>query len=245
MSIWSKIIGGTAGFALGGPIGAILGVLVGGSIEKNAKRLINTTKIPHQQKKNIFALSIIILSAKIAKADGQVTKDEIYAFKEKFNIPKQEMTEVGRIFNEAKKSKDGYKQIANQVGSLFSGNKILLEELLNNLFYIAESDGDTSSHEIEILKSISNSFCLSENDFQRIFHSRSNNHNFDPYKVLGVNRVDNDLIIRKKWIQLNKEHHPDNLIAKGMPQEFIDQANNELSAINLAYDKIKNQRDIN
>ena len=245
MSIWGKIIGGTAGFALGGPIGAILGVIVGGSVDRTTKRFRNKTEIPLQHKQNIFALSIIILSAKIAKADGQVTKDEIYAFKEKFKIPKQEMSKVGRIFNEAKKSKGGYEQIANQVGSLFSDNKVLLEELLNNLFYIAESDGDTSSHDIAVLKSISNSFGLSDNDFQRIFHSRLNIRDSDPYKVLGVNRKDNDSVIRKKWIKLNKEHHPDNLIAKGMPQEFIDQANNELSSINLAYDKIKNQREIN
>ena len=245
MSIWGKIIGGTAGFALGGPIGAILGVMVGGSFDRTAKRFSNTKKIPNQQKQSIFALSIIILSAKIAKADGIVTNDEIYAFKEKFKIPEKEMPEVGKIFNEAKKSKDGYEQIANQVGLLFSDNKVLLEELLNSLFYIAESDGNTSIQEIEVLKSISKSSGLSENDFQRIFHSRLNNKDSDPYKVLSVNRYDDDEIIRKKWIQLNKEHHPDNLIAKGLPKEFIDQANDELSSINLAYEKIKNFRKIN
>jgi len=244
MSIWGKIIGGTAGFALGGPIGAILGVMVGGSFDKSSKRFTNKNNIPHQHKQNIFALSIIILSAKIAKADGQVTKDEIYAFKEKFKIPENEMSEVGKIFNEAKKNKDGYEQIASQIGMLFSDNKVLLEELLNNLFYIAESDGVTSSDEIEILQSISNNFGLSKNNFQRIFHSRLKNKDSDPYKVLGVNRDDDETIIRKKWIQLNKEHHPDNLIAKGLPKEFIDQANEELSSINLAYDKIKEQRGI-
>ena len=245
MSIWGKIIGGTAGFALGGPIGAILGMMVGGSFDKSAKRFSNTSQISFQQKQNIFALSIIILSAKIAKADGHVTKDEIFAFKDKFKIPKDEMSEVGKIFNEAKKSSAGYDKIAKQVGSLFADNKILLEELLNNLFYIAESDGDTSVKEIEILKSISSCFGLTENDFQRIFHSRLNNKDLDPYKILGVNRDDNDIKIRKKWIDLNKEHHPDNLISKGLPQEFIDQSNNELSKINFAYDKIKHQRGIN
>ena len=60
---------------------------------------------------------------------------------------------------------------------------------------------------------------------------------------MSVNRDDDDLTIRKRWIQLNKEHHPDNLIAKGLPKEFIDQANDELSSINLAYDKIKEQRE--
>ena len=64
----------------------------------------------------------------------------------------------------------------------------------------------------------------------------------DPYRILGVNRDDSDQEIRKKWIQLNKEHHPDNLIARGMPKEFIEQSNKELAAINLAYDKIKEIR---
>ncbi len=245
MSIWGRIIGGTAGFALGGPIGAILGMMVGGSIARSVKNISHKTKISHQQKQNIFALSIIILSAKIAKADGQVTKDEIHAFKEKFRIPNEEMSQVGKIFDEAKKNSDGYEQIANQIGLLFADNKILLEELLNNLFYIAEADGNVSTNEINILKSISTSFHLSENDFQRIFHSRLQNKKSDPFKVLGVNRNDDNDIIRKKWIQLNKDHHPDNLIAKGMPQEFINQSNDELASINLAYDKIKAQRGIN
>ena len=245
MSIWGKIIGGTAGFALGGPIGAILGVMAGNMYDKKKKSKLNFNEIPNQQKQNFFALSIIILSAKLAKSDGVVTKDEIEAFKEKFKIPNSDLANVSKIFNESKKSTYGYKQIADQVGQLFADNKILLEELLNNLFYIAEADGNISINEIEFLKSVGNSFNLTENEFQRIFHSRLKNKESDPYKVLGVNRDDNDDIIRKKWILLNKEHHPDNLIARGMPQEFIEQANKELSSINIAYDKIKKYRGIN
>ena len=103
MSIWGKIIGGTAGFALGGPIGAILGVMAGNLYDKSKKRNFNFNQITNQQKQNIFALSIIILSAKIAKSDGVVTKDEIIAFKEKFKIPPNEINQVSKIFNEAKK----------------------------------------------------------------------------------------------------------------------------------------------
>ena len=244
MSIWGKIIGGTAGFALGGPLGAIIGVMAGNVYDRSKKTSFKLNTIPNEQKQNIFALSVIILSAKIAKSDGKVTKDEIEAFKEKFKIPKTELEQVSKIFNEAKKSTYGYKKIADQVGILFADNKILLEELLNNLFYIAEADGNVSVNEIELLKSISHSFNLNDDDFQRIFHTRLKDKNSDPYKVLGVNRDDNDDIIRKKWILLSKEHHPDNLVAKGMPQEFIDQANKELSSINLAYDKIKKYRGI-
>ena len=245
MSIWGKIIGGTTGFALGGPLGAIIGMMIGGSFDRSARKFSSSNQISQQQKQNVFALCIIVLSAKIAKADGQVTKEEIYTFKEKFNIQSEEMSEVSKIFNEAKKSSFGFKNIANQVGNLFSDNKVLLEQLLNNLFYIAEADGLTSINELEVLRSISQSFHFNETDFQRIFHSRLNNKESDPYKILGVTREDSDNNIRKKWIELSKEHHPDYLIAKGMPKEFIKEANKELSSINLAYDKIKELRDFN
>ena len=245
MSIWGKIIGGTTGFALGGPLGAIIGMMIGGSFDRSARKFSSSNQISQQQKQNVFALCIIVLSAKIAEADGQVTKEEIYTFKEKFNIQAEEMSEVSKIFNEAKKSSFGFKNIADQVGNLFSDNKVLLEQLLNNLFYIAEADGLTSTNELDVLKSISQSFHFNETDFQRIFHSRLNNKESDPYKILGVTREDSDNYIRKKWIELSKEHHPDYLIAKGMPKEFIKEANKELSSINLAYDKIKKLRDFN
>ena len=246
MSIWGRLIGGAAGFALGGPIGAILGVMAGGAFDRRSKSKssFNFNRIDNNQKQQIFTISFIILSAKLAKSDGQVTDDEIRAFKEKFKVPKSELNKVAKIFNEAKKDSYGYKEIANQVGNLFSDNKILLEELLNNLFFIAASDGNISVNEVDLLKSISKSFKFSEKDFQRIFQSNLNNKDSDPYKVLGVNRSSTDAEIRKKWIKLNKEHHPDNLIAKGMPKEFIKQSNKELAAINIAYDKIKEVRGI-
>ena len=245
MSIWGKIIGGTAGFALGGPIGAILGVMAGNVYDKSQRKSFTFHQIPNQQKQNIFALSVIILAAKIAKSDGVVTKDEIYAFKEKFKISLKDMEQVGKIFNEAKKTPYGYEKIAQQVGQLFLDNKIVLEELLNNLFYIAEADGNISEDEFNFLKSVSSYFNIDEISFQRIYQTRLNNKESDPYKVLSANRNDSNEIIRKKWIKLNKEHHPDYLLSKGLPHEFIQQANKELSSINLAYDKIKQQRGIN
>jgi len=242
MSIWGRLLGGAAGFALGGPIGAILGVMAGSAFDKKNKSSFNYSKISQEQKQQVFTISFIILSAKLAKSDGQVTDDEIQAFKEKFNVPKSELNKVGKIFNEAKKDVYGYKQIADQVGLLFADNQILLEELLNNLFYIAASDGQISLKEIDLLKSISQSFSFDENTFQRIFQMNLKDNTSDPYRILGVSRDDSDQEIRKKWIQLNKEHHPDNLIARGMPKEFIEQSNKELAAINIAYDKIKEIR---
>ena len=243
MSIWGRLLGGAAGFALGGPIGAILGVMAGSAFDRKKQRSFNFSNISQEQKQQIFTISFIVLSAKLAKSDGQVTNDEIQAFKEKFNVPKSELSKVGKIFNEAKKDVYGYKQIADQVGLVFANNKILLEEMLNNLFFIAASDGQISLKEVELLRSISQSFLVNENTFQRIFQMNLKYNTSDPYRILDVKREDSDQEIRKKWIQLNKEHHPDNLIAKGMPKEFIEQSNKELAAINLAYDKIKEIRE--
>ena len=243
MSIWGRLLGGAAGFALGGPIGAILGVMAGSAFDRKKQSSFNFSNISQEQKQQIFTISFIVLSAKLAKSDGQVTNDEIQAFKEKFNVPKSELSKVGKIFNEAKKDVYGYKQIADQVGLVFANNKILLEEMLNNLFFIAASDGQISLKEVELLRSISQSFLIDENTFQRIFQMNLKGNTSDPYRILDVKRENSDQEIRKKWIELNKEHHPDNLIAKGMPKEFIEQSNKELAAINLAYDKIKKIRE--
>tara|TARA_B100001173_G_C15979175_1_gene543687 strand:- start:128 stop:865 length:738 start_codon:yes stop_codon:yes gene_type:complete len=242
MSIWGKLLGGAAGFALGGPLGAILGVMAGSAYDRKKQKSFNYSKISQEQKQQIFTISFIVLAAKLAKSDGLVTDDEILAFKQKFSVPKSELSKVGKIFNEAKKDVYGYKQIADQVGLVFSNNKILLEEMLNNLFFIAASDGQISVNEVDLLKSISQSFSFDEKTFQRIFQMNLKDNSSDPYKILGVSRNDSDNEIRKKWIELNKEHHPDNLIARGMPKEFIDQSNKELASINLSYDKIKEIR---
>ena len=242
MSIWGKIIGGTAGFALGGPLGAILGVMAGNIYDKSKKTSFKFQSIPNQQKQNIFALSVIILAAKLAKADGVVTKDEIEVFKEKFRISKNDMQQVGKIFNEAKRTSYGFENIAKQVGDLFQDNHVILEELLNNLFYIAEADGNISKEELFFLKTVSSIFRFDKNTFDRIYQTRLNDKDSDPYKVLGVNRNDSDEIIRKSWINLTKDHHPDNLVAKGMPTEFVKQATKEMSSINVAYDKIQKLR---
>ena len=244
MSIWGKIIGGTAGFAIGGPFGAILGVIAGNIFDKSKKSSFSYQQSSNQQKQNIFALSIIILGAKLAKVDGVVSRDEVEVFKEKFVISPNDMEQVGKIFNEAKKTSYGFENIAYQVGELFQKNRIVLEELLNNLFYIAEADGKISDKELIFLKTISSIFKFNENTFDRIYQSRLNDKESDPYKVLGVKRTDNDETIRNKWLKLTKEHPPDNLIAKGMPNEFIEQSTNEMSSINAAYDKIQKIRDM-
>ncbi len=243
MSIWGKIIGGTAGFALGGPIGAILGAMAGHSFDKRSSNQKNSYfNIPNNQKQNIYALSVIILSAKLAKSDGVVTKDEVFAFKEKFNISKDEMETVGKIFNEAKKSVYGFEPCAKQVYSIFKNNHVILEELLSNLFYIAEADGHISDPELKYLMTVSNIFNFDQKTFDRIHSLTKQSKDNDPYKILGIDRNASDEDVRNAWLKLSKNHHPDYLISQGMPKEFIEQANIEMSSINAAYDRIQKMR---
>ena len=87
MSVWGKVIGGAAGFVLGGPLGAMMGVMAGSVYDKKRKTIPTHPWISNQQKQyqevssqekqHIFALSVITLTAKLAKADGVVTQDEI------------------------------------------------------------------------------------------------------------------------------------------------------------------------
>ena len=99
MSIWGSLIGGMIGFSLGGPFGMLLGSLLGGKISRARAGARFSNPAQNQQ---IFALSLIILSAKLSKADGQVSKEELIAVKDKLKIPDNELDQVGKIFNKAK-----------------------------------------------------------------------------------------------------------------------------------------------
>ncbi len=243
MSIWGKLLAGTFGFALGGPIGALLGVIAGHSVDKIRKQTSNFDgKI--QSPQEVITIGIIILAAKLAKADGQVTTDEVSAFKEKFKIPPDFQNDVGKIFNEAKKNSEDYHQYAQQLGMIFKGQPQVLEQIINLLFFIAEADGEISDPEINFINGCSNYFGLNKTQYESI-QSMWLDKQTNPYKILGIEKEASNEDIRKKWINLNKELHPDQLRAQGVPQELIIKSEDRLSEINQAYDKIKSLRKIN
>ena len=132
MSIWGTLIGGMLGFTIGGPIGALLGSFLGSKFSGGKVKSINFSNENSQQ---IFALALIILSAKISKADGVVTKDELLAVKEKLNIPDSEIDNVSKVFNVAKQDDLGFEPYAQQISQIYSKNKTALVEVLNILLY--------------------------------------------------------------------------------------------------------------
>lgn len=236
MSIWGSLLGGVIGFSLGGPFGALLGSFLGGKISRISSSSSFTSQQNSQQ---IFALSLIILSAKLSKADGRVSKEELIAVKDKLQIPDSEIDQVAKIFNKAKDESTGYEPYAKQISEIFKGNQNVLEEVINILFYIAEADGHVSNEEESMIANIAFIFGLSQNQYESIKETRKSSDKLNPYIVLESQPTDDLKSIRKKYIKLSKEHHPDLLISKGVPIEVINESKNKMRAINAAWDQIQ------
>ena len=236
MSIWGSLIGGAIGFSFGGPLGMLLGSFIGGRISKARSTLRQSSS---QQQQQIFAISLIVLSAKLSKADGQVSKEEIAAIKDKLKIPKSEIAHVGKIFNKAKEESAGYEEYAKQIAQIFGNNINVLEEVINILFYVAEADGVVSKSEEIMIEDIAKIFGLSHTQYSGIKESRKSSDKLNPYLVLESSPNDNLQTIRKRYLKLSKEHHPDLLMSKGVPEEMIAESKNKMRAINAAWDQIQ------
>ena len=239
MSIWGSLIGGFVGFSFAGPIGALIGSMLGGRISSARRSGFQRNLASPQQ---VFVIALIILTAKLAKADGHVSKEELIAVKDKLKIPEHEIDQVGKIFNKAKEDSLGYEPYAQQIAQIYRNNPVVLDEIINTLFYIAEADGSISDSELAMMRNIAKIFGLNESQFEGIKESRKSSDKLNPYIVLGCSPNDNFAIIRKKYLQLSKEHHPDILMNKGVPQEVIEESKKKMRAINSAFDQIEKMK---
>ena len=243
MTIWGSLIGGIIGFSFGGPFGALLGSFIGGKISSPNKLFKNN--YDQNEYQQIFAIALIVLSAKLSKADGLVSKEELTAVKEKLKIPDSEIDQVSKIFNKAKEDTLGYEPYAKQISEIFNRNINVLEEVINILFYIAESDGKVSESEYKMIENIAKIFGLTYEQFESIKESRKSSDKLNPYIVLESNPDDDLSTIRKRYLNLSKQHHPDLLLSKGVPQEVIEESKNKMRAVNNAWDQVQKLKNKN
>ena len=239
MSIWGSLIGGFVGFSFAGPIGALIGSMIGGRISSARRSGFQRGFAPPQQ---VFAIALIILTAKLAKADGQVSKEELIAIKNKLKIPEHEIDQVGKIFNKAKEDSLGYEPYAQQIAQIYKNNPAVLDEVIKILFYIAEADGKVSDSEIAMIRNIARIFGINQSQFEGIRESRKGSDKLNPYVVLGCDPNDDFASIRKKYLNLSKAHHPDVLVSKGVPKEVIEESKKKMRAINSAFDQIQKMK---
>src|SRR6201995_3839236 len=231
MSVWGKVSGAAAGLLVGGPLGALVGAVAGHFL------------IDYQGDPGVtFTIAVIALAGKMAKADGVVSDAELAAFQRTFRVPPQEEANVRRIFNLARQDVAGFEVYAGQIARLFVGNPAVLEDILDGLFEIAKADGVLHPGESAFLEKVAEIFGFAPNEFRRIRASHFAPELTDPYVILGISYVASEDEIKHAYRRLVKENHPDSLIARGVPAEFIQLANDKLAAINAAYEKIQQER---
>ena len=232
MSIWERLAS-----AVAQSVGPSIGTLFGGGteVEREPQDRSADNEVP-------FTVGVIALSAKMAKADGVITRDEVKAFKEAFRVSDGEMKHVARVFNLAKEDVTGYEDFAEDLVSVFKGNRKLLEDVLEGLFHIAKADQTLHPQEERFLRNVATRFGLTDTEFNHIKARYVVATERNPYDVLGVNpSVSNDEL-KSHYRGLIADNNPDKLLARGVPKEFVTIANKRVAAIDAAYDAILKQR---
>lgn len=189
-----------------------------------------------------FAIAVIALGAKMAKADGQVTRNEVTAFREVFTIPRAEEKNAARVFNLARTDVAGFEQYAQKIAGLFGERDPALCDLLEGLFYIAMADGTYHPAEDDFLSRVAEIFGVDERTFRSLRARFVPNAQPDPYAVLGVNPDAPMDEVRRAWREQVRASHPDQLIARGVPEEAVKLAEKHMIAVNRAWEEIQEER---
>src|SRR6478609_2204338 len=231
MSVWGKVSGAAAGLFVGGPVGAVVGAVVG-------HFFLDQESDPGVT----FTIAVVALAGKMARADGVVTEQEFEVFRRVFSVPSEEEASVRRIFNLARQDIAGFEHYAGQIARLFRGNPAMLEDVLDGLFEIAKADGVLHPCEARFLERVAEIFGFAPNEYRRIRASHFAPELTDPYVILGLSYAADEEELKQTYRRLVRENHPDSLMARGVPPEFIKLANDKLAAINTAYEKICAER---
>lgn len=186
-----------------------------------------------------FAIAVIGLGAKMAKADGRVTRDEVTVFRQIFTIPEAEEANAARVFNLARQDAAGFETYARKIAAMFGEGHEVFEDLVESLFHIAVADGEYHTNENQFIGVVAEIFGLSERQFRAIRTRFVPDARPDPYDVLGVDPSQDLSEIRTAWRALVRKNHPDMMIARGLPEEAIQLATSRLTRINEAWEQIE------
>jgi len=251
MGWFGKITFGTLGLFLGGPLGAIAGAAMGHLlVDKgiNAGLAIDSTREPRlgqaEQTQATYFISLFSILGKLSKIDGAVTREEIAVVDGFINglpMADREKQFARQIFNEAKDSRYSIEDFAHQLYQTTGAQPTLLLSFLDLLFQIAAADGKFHPAEEAALKKIKDIFNISDKQFEDI--KAVYFKEFDRYyKMLNCNPESSNEEIKTNYKKLVKEFHPDKIIAKGLPEEFIEFASKRFQEIHESYEKIRQDR---
>jgi DnaJ like chaperone protein len=225
MSIWSRIAAALSALANGEGLSAVF------------ERL----RTPPEKSVG-FTIAVIALGAKMAKADGQVTRGEVAAFRQVFSIPPEEEAHAARVFNLARQDVAGFDAYARKIRAMFRGDDRVLVDLLEGLFHIAASDGHLHPGEEEFLRTVADTFGIGDRCFRALRERYLQGAPHDPYDVLGLPPDASLDEARAAWKQAVRDSHPDRMIARGVPAEAVTLAERRLIAVNAAWEEISARR---
>ena len=189
-----------------------------------------------------FTIAVIALSAKMAKADGLVTRDEVTAMREVFQIAQEDEAGAARVFNLARQDVAGFEDYARRIRSMFGSQSACFCDLMEGLFHIAIADGVYHPSEDAFLQRVADILGLPETEFRALRSRFVPDAVPDPYTVLGVAPETDMAEIRRVWKRMIRESHPDAMIARGVPEEAVKMAEKRMVDINRAWDEIQEAR---
>ncbi|MDI3335231.1 molecular chaperone DjiA [Defluviimonas aestuarii] len=225
MSIWTRISEALAALAKGEGLSAVFDRL----------------KTPPERSIG-FTIAVIALGAKMAKADGQVTRDEVTAFREVFAIAREEEDNAARVFNLARQDVAGFELYASKIAAMLGPGDPVLVDLMEGLFHIAMADGEFHPHEDAFLREVARIFSVDDRCFRSLLTRFVPDAAPDPYYVLRVSHDAPMDDIRAAWRQAVKDCHPDRMRARGLPEEALKLAEQRLVAVNRAWEEITGKK---
>jgi DnaJ like chaperone protein len=235
MSIWTRIGEALAALASGEGLAAVFDRL---------------RAAPLPERSVGFTIAILALAAKMAKADGTVTRDEVSAFRAIFALPPQEEANAARVFNLARQDVAGFDTYARKIAALFNtsgaalcaDDRNILIDILESLFAIAMADGAYHPREDAFLGEVADIFGLDARCFASVRARYVEGAKRDPFDVLGAPPDATMEELRRAWRVAVKESHPDGMIARGVPPEAVQLAARRLIAINDAWRDVQAMR---
>lgn len=238
MAVWGKIIGGVIG-SIGGPIGIALGAALGHQFDKAAD------KVGEQQQVAVAYMFILVASmAKMAKADGRISKEEIERIDQFFaqlGLTGDAQKAAQAIFRQEKDSDSDIGAYFEQFSQLTKADLNQAQILYTILLEIAKADGQIHQAEIEILRLAESKLRLPVGYTDREIGIQHNSLKHAA-EVLGVSESASEAEIKKAFRDKCKKTHPDVLRSQGLPDELIQYAGAQIQSFTEAKDTLLKAR---
>jgi DnaJ like chaperone protein len=259
MSWWGKVVGGTFGFMMGGPLGALMGAALGNYFDGGLDAISLDDSLglgATERVQSVFFTTTFAMMGYIAKADGRVTKDEIAMAEQvmqQMRLNQQQRTVAVNLFNEGKKAGFPVHEVLAQFKRESFRRRNLVQMFLEIIVATAFADGRLDSREQHVLEDIASDLGYTQNQFNDLLSRLTGQAHFADqissekkltaaYELLGLAENASDAELKKAYRRQMNQHHPDKLVAKGLPEEMIDIATQKTQDIKAAYELVKNHR---